>query len=108
EGVWKKALRGQLSSMLYVVIYGFVWSGARFLLDRPRVWELFLSNATLAAQGLLFLLLALELFLVVRVLRYRVKFRGAVAERESFPVPRRAAARLRVASSLIFWAVLAV
>ena len=108
EDVWKKALRGQLSSMLYVVIYGFVWSGARFLLDRPRVWELFLSNATLAAQGLLFLLLALELFLVVRVLRYRVKCRRAVAEGESFPVPRRAAARLRGASSLIFWAVLAV
>ena len=108
EDVWKKALRGQLSSMLYVVIYGFVWSGARFLQDRPRVWELFLSNAALAAQGMLFLLLALELFLVARVLRYRVKCRRAAAEGESFPVPRRAAARLRGASSLIFWAVLAV
>ena len=108
EDVWKRALRGQLSSMLYVVIYGFVWSGARFLLNRPRVWELFLSNAALAAQGLLFLLLALELFLTVRVLRYRVKCRRAAAEGESFPVPRRAAARLRGASSLIFWAVLAV
>ena len=108
EDVWKKALRGQLSSMLYVVIYGAVWNGARFLQDRPRVWELFLSNAALAAQGLLFLLLALELFLTVRVLRYRVKCRRAAAEGESFPVPRRAAARLRGASSLIFWAVLAV
>ena len=39
EDVWKKALRGQLSSMLYVVIYGAVWNGARFLQDRPRVWE---------------------------------------------------------------------
>lgn len=87
--MWKKALRGQLSSMLYVVIYGFVWSGARFLLDRPRVWELFLSNAALAAQGLLFLLLALELFLTVRVLRYQVKCGRAAAEGESFPVPRR-------------------
>ncbi len=105
EGVWKKALRGQLSSMLYVVIYGFVWSGARFLQDRPRVWELFLSNAALAAQGLLLLLLALELFLAARVLRYRIKCRRAAAEGESFPVPRRAAARLRGASSWIFWVV---
>ena len=108
EDVWKKALRGQLSSMLYVVIYGAVWNGARFLQDRPRVWELFLSNAALAAQGLLLLLLALELFLAARVLRYRIKCRRAAAEGESFPVPRRAAARLRGASSLIFWAVLAV
>ena len=108
EGVWKKALRGQLSSMLYVVIYGAVWNGARFLQDRPRVWELFLSNAALAAQGLLLLLLAMELFLAARVLRYRIKCRRAAAEGESFPVPRRAAARLRGASSLIFWAVLAV
>ena len=108
EDVWKKALRGQLSNMLYVVIYGAVWNGARFLQDRPRVWELFLSNAALAAQGLLLLLLALELFLAARVLRYRIKCRRAAAEGESFPVPRRAAARLRGASSLIFWAVLAV
>ena len=108
EDVWKKALRGQLSSMLYVVIYGAVWNGARFLQDRPRVWELFLSNAALAAQGLLLLLLAMELFLAARVLRYRIKCRRAAAEGESFPVPRRAAARLRGASSLIFWAVLAV
>ena len=108
EGVWKKALRGQLSSMLYVVIYGFVWSGARFLLDRPRVWELFLSNAALAAQTLLILLLALEIFLTVRVLCYQVKCRRAAVEREPFPVPRRAAARLRGASSWIFWVVLAV
>ena len=108
EDVWKKALRGQLSSMLYVVIYGFVWSGARFLLNRPRVWELFLSNAALAAQGMLFLLLALELFLAARVLRYRIRCRRAAAEGESFPVPRRAAARLRGASSWIFWVVLAV
>ena len=95
EGVWKKALRGQLSSMLYVVIYGAVWNGARFLQDRPRVWELFLSNAALATQGLLLLLLALELFLAARVLRYRIKCRRAAAEGESFPVPRRAAARLQ-------------
>ena len=108
EDVWKKALRGQLSSMLYVVIYGFVWSGARFLLNRPRVWELFLSNAALAAQGLLTILLAMELFLVARVLRYRVRCRRAAEEGESFPVPRRAAARLRGASSWIFWVVLAV
>ena len=108
EDVWKKALRGQLSSMLYVVIYGAVWNGARFLQDRPRVWELFLSNAALAAQGLLLLLLALELFLAARVLRYRIKCRRAAAEGESFPVPRRAAARLRGASSWIFWVVLAV
>lgn len=108
EDVWKKALRGQLSSMLYVVIYGAVWNGARFLQDRPRVWELFLSNAALAAQGLLLLLLALELFLAARVLRYRIKCRRAAAEGESFPVPRRAAARLRGASSWIFWTVLAV
>ena len=108
EDVWKKALRGQLSSMLYVVIYGAVWNGARFLQDRPRVWELFLSNAALAAQGLLLLLLALELFLAARVLRYRIRRRRAAAEGESFPVPRRASARLRGASSLIFWAVLAV
>ena len=108
EDVWKRALRGQLSSMLYVVIYGAVWNGARFLQDRPRVWELFLSNAALAAQGLLLLLLAMELFLAARVLRYRIKCRRAAAEGESFPVPRRAAARLRGASSLIFWAVLAV
>lgn len=108
EDVWKKALRGQLSSMLYVVIYGAVWNGARFLQDRPRVWELFLSNAALAAQTLLIFLLAMELFLTVRVLCYQVKCRRAAAEGESFPVPRRAAARLRGASSLIFWAVLAV
>ena len=58
EDVWKKALRGQLSSMLRVVIYGVVWNGAQFLQDRPRVWELFLSDAALAAQTLLIFLLA--------------------------------------------------
>ena len=62
EDVWKKALRGQLSSMLYVLIYWVVWNGARFLQDRPRLWELFLSNAVLTAQGLLTILLAMELF----------------------------------------------
>ena len=108
EDVWKKALRGQLSSMLRVVIYWVVWNGAQFLQDRPRVWELFLSNAALTAQVLLTILLALEIFLTVRVLCYQVKCRRAAAEGESFPVPRRAAARLRGASSLIFWAVLAV
>ena len=108
EDVWKKALRGQLSSMLYVLIYWVVWNGARFLQDRPRVWELFLSNAALAAQTLLILLLALEIFLTVRVLCYQVKCRRAAVEREPFPVPRRAAARLRGASSWIFWVVLAV
>lgn len=108
EDVWKKALRGQLSSMLRVVIYGVVWNGAQFLQDRPRVWELFLSNAALAAQTLLILLLALEIFLTVRVLCYQVKCRRAAVEREPFPVPRRAAARLRGASSWIFWVVLAV
>lgn len=108
EDVWKKALRGQLSSMLRVVIYGVVWNGAQFLQDRPRVWELFLSDAALAAQTLLIFLLAMELFLTVRVLCYQVKCRRAAAEGESFPVPRRAAARLRGASSWIFWVVLAV
>ena len=108
EAVWKKALRDQLSSMLRVLLYGFVWNGAQFFQKRPRVWELFLSDAALAAQTLLILLLAMELFLTVRVLHYQVKCRRAASEGEPFPVPRRASARLRGASSWIFWGVLAV
>lgn len=103
EGVWKKALAGQVWSLLYIIIYWVAWSGARFLRERPRMWELFLSNAAMVAQGMLLLLLALGLFLAVRVLRYRTRCRRAVAEGEPFPVPRRWAARLRGASSWIVW-----
>ena len=108
EAVWKKALRDQISSLAWVAAYWAAWAAVGFWKDRPRVWELFLSNWLMAAQLLILLWLGLELFLLVRVLRYRARCRRAAAEGESFPVPRRAAARLRGASSLIFWAVLAV
>lgn len=108
EDVWKKALADQARNLLYIAVSWAICAIGRYLRDQPRLWELFLSNAALAAQTLLILLLALEIFLAVRLLRYRGKCRRAAAEGERFPVPRRAAARLRGASSWIYWAVLAV
>ena len=107
EAVWKKALRDQISSLAWVAAYWVVWAAVGFWKDRPRVWELFLSNWLMAAQLLILLWLGLELFLLVRVLRYRARCRRAAAEGESFPVPRRGGARLRGAWPLVCGALFA-
>ena len=78
-----------------------VWAAVGFWKDRPRVWELFLSNWLMAAQLLILLWLGLGLFLVFRAARYRARCRRAAAEGESFPVPRRWAARFRGAYPLV-------
>ena len=49
------------------------------------MWELFLSNISMAMATLVLLWLGMDLFFVVRVLRYRAKCRQVVAEGEPFP-----------------------
>ena len=108
EDVWKKALADQAWNLLYIAVSWAICAIGRYLRDQPRLWELFLSNLAMAAQLLLLLWLGIDLFLGLRVVFYRKRCRRAAEEGESFPVPRRAAARLRGASSWIFWVVLAV
>ena len=108
EAVWKKALHDQVWSMAGLLIYWLAYAVGSYWRDRPRVWELFLSNYLMAAQLLIFLWLGLEAFLLVRVLRYRGRCRRAAEEGGPFPAPRRGAARLRGAWPLICGAFLAV
>ena len=72
------------------------------------MWELFLSNISMAMVTLVLLWLGMDLFFVVRVLRYRAKCRQVVAEGEPFPVPRRWGARLRGIRPLIEGVLIAV
>lgn len=108
EDVWKKALHDQVWSVAGLLIYWLAWAAGSFWRDKPRVWELFLSNHLMAAQLLIFLWLGLEIFLLARVLRYRARCRRAAEAGEPFPVPRRWAARLRGAWPLVVGALLAL
>ena len=56
EDVWKKALHDQTWSVAGLLIYWLAWAAGSFWRDKPRVWELFLSNYLMAAQLLMSLL----------------------------------------------------
>lgn len=92
--VWKKALADQVWSLSYLAVYWSIWTVGGYIREHPRMWELFLSNISMAMATLVLLWLGMDLFFVVRVLRYRAKCRQVVAEGEPFPVPRRWGARL--------------
>ena len=56
-----------------------------YIREHPRMWELFLSNISMAMATLVLLWLGMDLFFVVRVLRYRAKCRRVVARGSLFP-----------------------
>ena len=102
EEVLKKALWNQAYTFFYLVIYWAVWVVARFFLDQPRMWELFLSNGAMIIQLLLLSWIVLELSLGVRVVCYRKKCRRAAEAGKPMPVPGRGAARFRGAMPLVY------
>ena len=106
--VWKKALADQVWSLSYLAVYWSIWTVGGYIREHPRMWELFLSNISMAMATLVLLWLGMDLFFVVRVLRYRAKCRQVVAEGEPFPVPRRWGARLRGIRPLIEGVLIAV
>ena len=89
-------------------VYWSIWTVGGYIREHPRMWELFLSNISMAMATLVLLWLGMDLFFVVRVLRYRAKCRRVVAEGEPFPVPRRWGARLRGIRPLIEGVLIAV
>ena len=102
EEVLKKSLWNQAYTFFYLVIYWVAWSAGRYFLDRPRLWEVFFSNGAMAAQLLLLVWVALELFLGLRVVRYRRKCRKAAETGAPMPVPGRRSARFRGAAPLCY------
>ncbi len=73
--VWKKALADQVWSLSYLAVYWSIWTVGGYIREHPRMWELFLSNISMAMATLVLLWLGMDLFFVVRVLRYRAKCR---------------------------------
>lgn len=69
--VWKKALADQVWSLSYLAVYWSIWTVGGYIREHPRMWELFLSNISMAMATLVLLWLGMDLFFVVRVLRYR-------------------------------------
>lgn len=102
EEVLKKSLWNQAYTFFYLVIYWVAWSVGRFFRDRPRVWELFLSNGAMLIQTFLLVWIMLELFLGFRVVRYRKKCRRAAEAGKPMPVPGRGIARFRGAMPLVY------
>lgn len=105
EEVLKKSLWNQAYTFFYLVIYWVAWSVGRFFRDRPRVWELFLSNGAMLIQTFLLVWIVLELFLGFRVVRYRKKCRRAAEAGKPMPVPGRGIARFRGAMPLVYTAL---
>lgn len=102
EEVLKKSLWDQAYFFFYLVIYWAAWAAGRFFLDRPRVWEVFFSNGAMVAQLLLLVWVGLELFLGLRVVRYRRRCRKAAESGAPIPVPGRKSARFRGAAPLCY------
>ncbi|MEQ2456070.1 DUF2812 domain-containing protein [Flavonifractor hominis] len=102
EEVLKKSLWNQAYTFFYLVIYWAAWAGGQFFRDQPRVWELFLSNEAMIAQLFLLLWITLELFLGLRVVRYRRRCRRAAETGEPMPVPSRRSARFRGSMPLVY------
>lgn len=102
EEVLKKSLWNQAYMFFYLVIYWAAWAGGQFFRDQPRVWELFLSNEAMIAQLFLLLWITLELFLGLRVVRYRRRCRRAAETGEPMPVPSRRSARFRGSMPLVY------
>ena len=102
EEILKKSLWNQAYTFFYLVIYWVAWTAGRYFWDQPRVWELFFSNGAMAAQLLLLIWVVLELFLGLRVVRYRRKCRKAAESGAPIPVPGRKSARFRGAAPLCY------
>lgn len=102
EEILKKSLWNQAYTFFYLVIYWVVWTAGRYFWDQPRVWELFFSNGAMTAQLLLLIWVVLELFLGLRVVRYRRKCRKAAESGAPIPVPSRRSARFRGAAPLCY------
>ena len=100
EDVWKKALSAQIWSFFALGIYWVIYTSFHFILDKPRIWELFFSNGLMVTQLLLILWLVLDLVLGLRVICYRKNCRQAAREGAPMPVPRRNGARFRGALPL--------
>ena len=102
EEVLKKSLWDQAYTFFYLVVFWTVWSIGQFFRDSPRLWEIFFSNGAMLAQLLLLVWVGLELFLGLRVVRYRKKCRSAVERGTPIPVPGRKSARFRGAAPLCY------
>lgn len=102
EEILKKSLWNQAYTFFYLVIYWVAWTAGRYFWDQPRVWELFFSNGAMTAQLLLLIWVVLELFLGLRVVRYRRKCRKAAESGAPIPVPSRRSARFRGAAPLCY------
>lgn len=102
EQVLKKSLWDQAYACFYLVIYWVAWAAGQFFGEQPRVWEVFFSNGAMVAQLLLLLWVGLELFLGLRVVRYRRNCRKAAESGAPMPVPGRRAARFRGAAPLCY------
>ena len=46
--VWKKALADQVWSLSYLAVYWSIWTVGGYIREHPRMWELFLSNISMA------------------------------------------------------------
>ncbi len=102
EEILKKSLWNQAYTFFYLVIYWVAWTAGRYFWDQPRIWELFFSNGAMTAQLLLLIWVVLELFLGLRVVRYRRKCRKAAESGAPIPVPSRRSARFRGAAPLCY------
>ncbi len=105
EMVLKKSLWNQAYTFFYFAIYCTAWAVGQYFHDRPRVWEMFFSNGVMLMEFLLLLWLAVNLYLGVRVVRYRRRCRRAAEEGKEIPVPGRRSARLRGAVPLVYTAL---
>lgn len=102
EEVLKKSLWDQAYTFFYLVVFWAAWSVAQYFRDSPRLWEIFFSNGAMLAQLLLLIWAGLELFLGLRVARYRRKCRKAAETGAPTPVPGRGSARFRGAAPLCY------
>lgn len=102
EEVLKKSLWDQAYACFCLAIYWITWAVFRFFREQPRVWEVFFSNGAMAAQMLLLVWVGLELFLGLRVVRYRQKCRRAAESGTPIPIPGRKSARFRGAAPLCY------
>ena len=50
--VWKKALADQVWSLSYLAVYWSIWTVGGYIREHPRMWELFLSNISMAMATL--------------------------------------------------------
>ena len=50
--VWKKALADQVWSLSYLAVYWSIWTVGGYIREHPRMWELFLSNISMAMRPL--------------------------------------------------------